>query len=174
MNPAIQQLQRKLSAALHNLDAAQTQLHPVANPQKWSIQQITDHLLLTYASTAALFEKRIAKGTPTESRPTASQRVKSFVVLQLGHMPDGRIAPEAVCPGHAAPLSGEELTQLATEKLLRMDANLDRAESLFGSARAITHAILGPMCARDWRRFHCVHGAHHIQQILAIRREHRI
>ncbi len=89
-------------------------------------------------------------------------------------MPDGRKAPEAVCPGHAAPLSGEELTHLATEKLLRMDANLDRAESLFGSTRAITHAILGPMCARDWRRFHCVHGDHHIQQILAIRREHRI
>jgi hypothetical protein len=174
MNPTIQQLHRKLSAALHNLDAAQTQLHPVANPQKWSIQQIADHLLLTYDSTAAVLETRIAKGIPTQSHPTPSQRVKSFVVLQLGHMPTGRTAPEAVRPGSAAPLTGEELTRLATEKLLHLDANLDQAESLFGSTRAITHAILGPMCARDWRRFHCVHGDHHIQQILAIRREHRL
>lgn len=174
MNPTIQQLHRKLSAALQDLDAAQTQLHPVANPEKWSVQQIADHLLLTYASTATLFEKRIAKGIPTQSRPTPSQRVKSFVVLQLGHMPNGRTAPEAVSPTHTTPLTGEELIRLATEKLLRLDANLDQAESVFGSTSAITHAILGPMCARDWRRFHCVHGAHHIQQILAIRNEHRI
>jgi hypothetical protein len=174
MNPTIQQLHRNLSVALHNLDAAQTQVHPIANQQKWSIQQIANHLLLTYASTATLFEKRIAKGAPTQSQPTPSQRIKSFVVLRLGYMPNGRTAPEAVYPGHADPLSGEELTHLATEKLLCLDANLDQAESLFGSTRAITHAILGPMCARDWRRFHCVHGAHHIQQILAIRRENRI
>jgi hypothetical protein len=174
MNTAIQQLHHKLYAALQGLDAAQTQLHPIAHPQKWSIQQIADHLLLTYASTATVLETRIAKGAPTLSQPTSSQRIKSFVVLQLGYMPNGRTAPEAVYPGHAAPLSGDELTRLATEKLLRMDVNLDQAESLFGSTRAITHAILGPMCARNWRRFHCVHGAHHIQQILAIRREHRI
>ena len=38
MNPAIQQLHSKLSASLQGLDAAQTQRHPIANPQKWSIQ----------------------------------------------------------------------------------------------------------------------------------------
>jgi DinB superfamily len=174
MNPAIQQLHHKLSASLQGLDAAQTQLHPIMNPQKWSIQQIADHLLLTYASTANLFERRIAKGIPTQSQPTSSQRIQSFVVLQLGYMPTGRIAPEAVRPASTAPLSGEELTQRAAKHLLRLDANLDQAESLFGLTRAIPHTILGPMCARDWRRFHCVHGDHHIRQILAIRRDLRI
>ena len=174
MNRAIQQLHSKLSVSLQGLDAAQTQLHPIANPQKWSIQQIADHLLLTYASTANLFEKRIAKGIPTQSQPTPPQRIQSFVVLRLGHMPTGRISPEAVRPGPATPLSGEELAQRATEHLLRLDAILDEAESLFGSTRAITHAILGPMCTRDWRRFHCVHGDHHIRQIISIRRDLRI
>jgi DinB superfamily len=174
MNPAIQQLHHKLSASLHGLDGTRTQLHPIANPQKWSIQQIADHLLLTYASTAKIFETRIAKGTPTQSHPTRSQRMSSFVLLQLGYMPNGRESPEAVCPGQAPPLSGEELTQLATEALLRLDSVLNQAESLFGSARSVTHGILGPLCASDWRRFNFVHGTHHIQQILAIRRQHHI
>jgi hypothetical protein len=138
------------------------------------VEHPADHLLLTYASTANVFATRIAKGIPTQSQPTPPQRIKSFVVLRLGHMPTGRIAPEAVRPTPATPLSGEELTQRAAEYLLRLDAILDEAESLFGSTRAITHAILGPMCARDWRRFHCVHGDHHIRQILTIRRDLRL
>jgi hypothetical protein len=174
MNPTLQQLQHKLSAALHSLDAAQTQLHSIANPQKWSIQQIADHLILTYASTAAIFETRIAKGTPTQSQPTPPQRVKSFVVLRLGYMPNGRIAPEAVCPGHAPPLSGEKLTHIAIERLHHMDVVIGQAESLFGSIRAVSHGILGPIRTPDWRRFHFVHSTHHIQQILAIRRDHHI
>jgi hypothetical protein len=174
MNPTLQQLHHKLSASLQGLDAAQTQLHPIASPQKWSIQQIATHLLLTYDSTAKVFETRITKGTPTQSKPTPLQRMRSFVVLRLGYLPDGRIAPEAVCPGEASPLSGEELTRLATENLLRMDAALDLAESLFGSTRIATHAILGPIRTGDWRRFHSIHGIHHIRQIIAIRRDHHI
>jgi DinB superfamily len=174
MNPTIQQMHHNLASSLRGLTVQQTQLHPLADQQKWSIQQIADHLLLTYASTAAAFENRIAKGTPTRSRPTPPQRLRSFVVLQLGYMPNGRSAPEAVRPMQTPPLSGEELTALAVARLLHMASLLDEAEPLFGTSRSVTHGILGPLCARDWRRFHLVHTTHHIRQILTIRRNHRI
>jgi hypothetical protein len=34
--------------------------------------------------------------------------------------------------------------------------------------------VLGPLSAQQWRRFHQVHGQHHLRQIHAIRAEHGV
>lgn len=173
MSPTLQQLETKLSAALHGLNASQTQLRLTNDPSRWTIQQIVQHLLMTYASTAAAFETRLVKGTPTLSRPTPAHRATQFIVITLGLMPGRRKAtPEVTPPASSPPLSGDELAASAHEDLSHLDHLFDQAEKNFGSVRCQSHFVLGPLTTSQWRRFHLSHGNHHIRQIAAIRRAH--
>ena len=173
MNPTFDQLDRKLSSALQGLDAQQTQLRLTADPSCWTIQQIAEHLLMTYASTGASFETRLAKGTPTLSRPTAAHRIAQFVTITLGRIPRGRKAPPEVTPAAStAPLSGNQIIAITHDALTSLDQTFNQAELAFGSHRCLSHFILGPLSASQWRRFHLAHGNHHIRQIAAIRRTH--
>ncbi len=175
MNPTLRQLETKLASALHGLDASQTQLRLTSDPSCWTIQQVIEHLLLTYASTGASFETRLAKGTPTLSRPTPAQRTAQFVVVTLGIMPGRRKSPPEVAPAASVtPRSGDELIATTHDALTRLDQIFNQAEQAFGSVRCLSHFALGPLSASQWRRFHLSHGSHHARQIAAIRRTHRL
>lgn len=175
MNSTLDQLEHDLSASLSGLNANQTQLRLTDDTTRWSIQQIVQHLLLTYNSTATSLESRLAKGRPTLSRTRPQHRAIQFVVLTLGRMPGGRQAPPEVTPSpETTPLSGEQLTQEVVKALLRLDDIFAQAEETFGSIPCQSHFALGPLSASQWRRFHLTHGRHHIRQILAIRRAHRL
>jgi hypothetical protein len=173
MSPTLHQLETKLSAALHNLSSSQTQLRLTDDPSCWTIQQIVQHLLMTYRSTASSFESRLAKGTPTLSHPTPVHRTAQFIVITLGLMPGRRKAPPEVTPSASSPpLSGDDLAASAHEALTHLDDLIYRAEKSFGRARCQSHFVLGPLTASQWRAFHLSHGKHHIRQIAAIRRAH--
>jgi hypothetical protein len=176
MNSALHQLQREIADSLHSLDATQTQLHPPSHPNKWSIQQIIEHLLLTYSSTETAINARLTKRAPTRARPTLAHRVLQFAVTRCGYFPTGREAPAIVTPQPAAkPLSGEDLTQATAEHLARLDLLFTEAETLFGpGSQCATHAILGPLNIDQWRKFQLIHGEHHLKQIAAIRKAHDI
>jgi hypothetical protein len=175
MNPTLQQLQHEIASSLRGLNATQTQLHPLSNPEKWSIQQIIEHLLLTYSSTETAMTARLDKRIPTSVTPTLAQRVQCFAVTRCGYFPSGREAPAIVAPQPGSqPLSGEELTQATATHLANLDRLFDEVETLFGPAsRCARHAVLGPLNVRQWRRFQLVHGEHHLKQIAAIRKAHK-
>ena len=177
MDPTLQQLQSELARGLKGLDAAKTQLRPPSRqPDKWNIQQIIEHLLLTYAGTERALEARIDKRTPTRTKPNLTQSFSQYTVLRLGYFPAGRKAPPLVTPAASAqPLSGEELSQSVSEHLSRLDQRCVEAGKLFGETeRSVTHMILGPLSIQQWRKFQLVHGEHHLKQIVAIRKAHRI
>jgi hypothetical protein len=172
MHPTLERLERELAAALGGLDATQTQLRPIASPDKWSIQQIVDHLLLTYALTQRSLAERIAKGRPTQAPVSVKHRARQFVVVTLGVFPGGRLAPAPVNPSPTEPRTGSALTQAVHQELTSLDQRCVQAEDLFSRRRAVTHHVLGPLSVFQWRIFHLVHTRHHIKQILAIRRSH--
>jgi len=176
MNPTLRQLQHQITASLHNLDATQTQLQPPSRPNKWSIQQIIEHLLLTYASTEIAINARLAKGTPTRAKPTLADHIVQYAVTRCGYFPKGRKAPSMVIPQPTThPISGEDLTHSAAEHLARLDLIFNEAENLFGAAsQCVNHNVLGPLNINQWRRFHQVHGKHHLKQIAAIRKAHHV
>jgi hypothetical protein len=176
MNSTLQQLQREIAASLHSLDATQTQLRPPSRPSKWSIQQIIEHLLLTYSGTETAINARLAKRTPTRARPTLTHRVFQFAVTQCGYFPTGRDAPETVTPQTTThPLSGEELAQAIAEHLAHLDLLFTEAETLFGPAsQCASHTVLGPLNIDQWRKFQLIHGEHHLKQIAAIRKAHNL
>ena len=60
-------------------------------------------------------------------------------------------------------------TEIGT-KIAEMDAILCTCESKFGShTKVLDHAILGPLTINQWRKFHLVHGRHHLKQIQRLR-----
>jgi hypothetical protein len=175
MDPILQQLQNEIARSLENLDSAQAQISPSATPEKWNIQQILQHLCLTYAFTETAFDARLAKGTPTRARPTLQQRIAQYFLITLGIFPKGREAPVQVTPPQIpSPVCGSDLAAYSAQHLARLDRLFNKAEALFGSGRCISHMILGPLTIRQWRKFHLVHGRHHIKQIRAIRAAHHL
>lgn len=169
------QLHRAIAYSLRGLDSAQTQLRPTARPDRWSIQQIVEHLLLTYSFTETAVDIRLKKRKPTLAKPSLLQRFSQYTVTRLGYFPHGRKAPAFVMPiCTEPPISGEELTQTAGRHLQRLDQLFYEGEDLFGSSRCVTHHVLGSMSIPQWRRFHLIHGEHHVKQILAIRKAHNL
>ena len=53
---------------------------------------------------------------------------------------------------------------------MQIDELTRRGEELFGDQSAVSHSVLGPLSMQEWRRFHLIHGRHHVKQIQAIRR----
>jgi hypothetical protein len=174
MDPVIHRLESELARSLHGLVGPQTQLHPQGNAERWNICQIVQHLLLSYTSTVRSFEERVAKGRTTRSRATPSQLFARFFVLGTGIIPVRRDAPDITLPPAQAPQplpTGELLISSISSGLAGMDEVLGKAEGRFHSTRCLAHFAFGPLSIPQWRRFHLVHGRHHIRQILAIRRE---
>ena len=174
MHEDLRRLETEVTKALDGLNMIQTQATPLSNPDKWSIQQIVEHLLTTYRGSIPAIQARVEKGSGTRARPTFRQRVGQFLIITLGRFPKGRTAPAAVSPSlPPTTRDGADLAQRVGAELVRLDEVTARGERIFGDRRAVSHIILGPLSMQQWRRFHLIHGLHHVQQIRAIRREHR-
>jgi hypothetical protein len=51
-------------------------------------------------------------------------------------------------------------------KITEMDDMLARCEEKLGTrCKLLDHPILGPLTAAQWRKFHLLHGIHHVKQI---------
>jgi hypothetical protein len=175
MDRCLERLRDELSCAVRDLDGVQSQWRPLDRSKAWSIQQIVEHLLLTYASTINTLEARLAKGVPTRKPPTLMQRVAHLFVFRFGYFPSGRQAPEPVQPGvESAARNGQELTGAIDSALKNLDETANRCQQRFGRRRAVTHFVLGPLSMAQWRKFHLVHGRHHLKQISEIKRQHGV
>ena len=97
------------------------------------------------------------------TRATLKQRLGTLIVVNLGYLPGGRKAPERAIPRGMSP---EEVQQAIAPELQKMGSGLDDCERRFGAGTKIMdHPFLGPLTADEWRKFHWVHGRHHVRQI---------
>ncbi len=96
-------------------------------------------------------------------------RMRTIVVVGLGHMPKGRQSPKHALPRGMTP---EQVTREIGPRISAMDAAIAQCESRFGKQnRLLDHPILGPLTGRQWRKFHWVHGHHHLKQIQGLRQQ---
>jgi hypothetical protein len=177
MNSTLHQLEEELIHSVRGLNARQIQLRSSQDPAGWNICQIVQHLILTYSSTASSMQSRMAKITPRYISRTPLQKAIQFIVLRFGLLPGRRKAPPIVAPPVHAPEPLPAVGDLASsvsDALSSMDHSLDQAEQVFGTSPCNTHFALGPLSVAQWRRFHLVHGRHHIRQIIEIRRQHHL
>jgi len=160
----LQRLQSAIASATEGLDARSLLVH---REGKWSVAEILEHLYLTYTGTIKGFERCLESGKPLARIPTTQDRIRTLVVVGIGHMPEGRRAPKNAMPRGIPP---EQVLAEVAAKISEMDAIIQRAEETFGvRTRVLDHPILGPLRAQQWRKFHWLHGRHHVRQIRRLR-----
>lgn len=160
MDSYLRQLRDAITSATHGMTAEQMRFH---REGKWSVSEILEHLYLTYAGTIKGVGRCVASGKPFVSSPSAKQRFARLLVVKAGYMPGGRQAPEFTRPSGGA---DGHVAQEIISKLEEMESMLARAEEKFGGGTYIlNHPILGPLTAKQWCKFHWVHGMHHVKQI---------
>jgi Protein of unknown function (DUF1569) len=135
-------------------------------PGKWTAAQTMEHLVLTFTSTTKYMHKVSKEGTSVPA-PTLKQRIGTFVVTGLGHIPEGRKAPEFARPLET---SSTGIIDRFRQAIHDMDEAITATERLRAKgARIAMHPIVGPLTAVQWRKFHLVHTRHHMKQIRAMR-----
>jgi hypothetical protein len=163
MNIVLETLQRELSSAIAGLSAEEMDRHP---PGKWCVAEVLEHLYLTYNGTAKGLERVLDAGKSLATRASFKQRIGRLVVTGFSYMPEGRKAPPTATPGR---LPREKVLAEIAGKIAEMDAVMSRCESKVGTGMVLDHPILGPLTAAQWRKFHLVHGRHHLKQIRRLR-----
>lgn len=131
---------------------------------RWTSAGIVEHLGRSYSTTAKMLELAIGVGGPPQVRAARmSEFWKKILVVDLGIFPNGAKSPAMVTPkGDTGPVALER----ALTNLTRMNEAIAAAEARWGRKQAIAmHMILGPLNANEWRKFHYVHGHHHVLQI---------
>jgi hypothetical protein len=124
--------------------------------KSWSLSQVCEHLALSIENTV---RGSSADGVPRRwQRLRLSQRlIRSFLknlMLLTGYFPEGAPAPESVQPTAGVSLD---------DSLHRLRAAVEAFDRKFAARNASWgyHSLLGRMNGRTWRRFHCIHAAHH-------------
>lgn len=162
MHADVQRAHDALAAATAGLDAAALAAGP---PGKWTVAQIVEHLSKGYAGTAHVLGRCLDQDQPKARAVTVKDRLLTFVVVDLGHLPEGRHAPDVTRPADAPP---RDVVERALAALRDLDEVAARAESRFGARTPlVNHPIIGPLGVDRWRRFHWIHTRHHLKQIAA-------
>lgn len=159
----LEKLRQEIESAVEGMTPERLSWHPAG---KWSAGEVLEHLYLTYTGTIKGFERVAAGQRALCSKSTWRQRGRRFVVVNLGFMPPGREAPANTRPRGLAP---EKLVGEIGPKIGEMDELIARCERMIGRGRLLDHPILGPLTAAQWRKFHVVHGRHHVKQIRRLR-----
>lgn len=170
MYVALERVFRQIESQLYALDAETAQFHPRSLAYKWTAQQVVEHLILSYQSTTKALNGRLDKGRlPRMKKPTWLQWSLKCLILGFGHLPQGAPALDETLPaGHLAPMDGRQLGELLHDEIRAMDHALEACRHKFGIERVAVHPWLGPLRVDQWRRFHTVHGLHHVAQLHAI------
>jgi hypothetical protein len=164
MDPRLERLKQAVVSATSDMSSEQLSWHP---KEKWSAAEVLEHLYLTYTGTIKGFEKVMQSGQPLTTPASVKHRLRKLVVLGFSYMPTGRIAPTNTRP-KGLPL--EKVVNEVGVKIAAMDAIIAQCEAHFGRGLPVLdHPSLGPLTGAQWRKFHLVHGLHHVQQVLRLR-----
>lgn len=168
MDPHLGTLEQQITAAIAGFEAEQLNWH---KPDKWSAANILEHLYLTYTGTIKGCARLLECGKPLASKATLKNMAQSFMVVGLGYMPTGRKSPEVARPRG---LPAEKISSEIASKIWEMDTILSQCAATFGvRVKILDHPILGPFSVMQWRKFHLVHGRHHVKQIRRLREDLR-
>lgn len=161
----LERLQNAIASVTDGMSDGALAWHPDG---KWSTAEILEHLYLTYTGTTKGLERCLESGKPLARPVTWQDRWRTWMVVGLGYLPGGRAAPKNTIP-RGLPV-GQVRVEIA-EQISAMDAVIASAEEKYGKqVRLLDHPILGPLRGPEWRKFHWVHGNHHLRQIESLRR----
>jgi hypothetical protein len=171
MHAVLERVVDQISSEVRHLDAEATQRHPKGLAYKWNSQQVVEHLVMGCRLTREVLETRLKKGRLSRKHSrTYLQWALQMMILSFGKMPRGVPALDETMPtpGRFPEMSGQELIDLLHREIEAMDSVLDASRRRFGIERVGIHPFLGPLRVDQWRRFHAVHGHHHLIQLRSL------
>jgi hypothetical protein len=160
----LEKLRREIAAACAAISPEQLIWSP---PGKWSANEIFEHLYLTITGTTKGFQRLVAAGHPQATRSTWKQSASRMVVLGFGYLPSGREAPKFARPRGLPP---EQVIKEIDAKIAEMDATIALCEEKMGKGKLLDHPFLGPLSGAEWRKFHLLHGRHHLKQVRGLKK----
>ena len=164
MDPCLESALALINQATDGMTDEQLAWHPEG---KWSSANVLEHLSMAFSGTVKGVSRMLAAGKPDCRASTVRDILNVAVVVKAGYFPPGRPAPAMVVPKGISP---QEAMRGIRENLIAVDAAITQCEEKFGSrVKILTHPILGPLSAREWRKFHFVHTRHHMKQIRRLR-----
>jgi hypothetical protein len=170
MDRAFEKLADAFTTKLADRSREACQMRPGGNPKLWSMQEVVEHLVMTYRENIDHLDRYVKRGSPTTKGANWKQFAARIVVLNVGFFPRGMPAPEFVIPGRSGLVghNGNELGMLFKDGLHLLDDELLRCERMLGPGIIASHFRLGPLSAQQWRKFYVVHGLHHLAQLKRI------
>jgi hypothetical protein len=171
MHVVLERVVTQITDEVRTLNAETAQIHPGGNAHVWSAQQVVEHLVLGYRLNTAALQGRLDKGRLSrQAGRTNVQRLLQIMILSFGRLPRGAPALDEETPveGSFPTMNGEQLVALLRQELETMDAALDACKHKFGMERVAPHPWLGFLRVDQWRRFHVVHGLHHVVQLRSV------
>jgi Protein of unknown function (DUF1569) len=171
MHAVLERVVSQLSCEVLSLDAETTQLHPNGLAYKWNAQQVVEHLVLGYRQTSSALQTRLSKGRLSRNQTrTWLQWSLQLMILSFGRLARGVPALDETMPvaGRFAAMDGQQLGDLLRQEIDNMDELFDACRRKFGMDRVAVHPFLGPLRVDQWRRFHVVHGLHHVTQLRSV------
>ena len=164
MDSCLEQLHDAITSATRGMTTEELTRHPEG---KWSCAEILEHLYLTYTGTVKGFERCWEAGKPLAGSLTLKQRLAIALVVDAGYFPEGRQAPERTRPKG---MPADKVVAEVRQQIAQMDEWIGKCEARYGKGtKLLDHPFFGALTARQWRRFHWVHGRHHVQQIMGLR-----
>jgi len=163
MDPHLQRLQKEIAAAVEGLSPEQLSQH---SPGKWCAGEVLEHLYLTYTGTV----KGLSGSQKQASAWLQPKAGRSEADPDRGGIRIPAFRPRRPSSSASARIAAGEVRAEIGPKIAEMDESIARCEERFGSRRKLLdHPILGPLTAAQWRKFHLVHGLHHVKQIKRLR-----
>lgn len=163
MDRHLVRLKREIAETLSRVSAQELSWHP---PGQWCVAEQLEHLYLTYTGTWKGFQRVAEAGRPIVSPASWKQFFARQLVLRFDYLPSGRQAPSSARPRG---LPNEKVRAEIVSKIDEMETMISRCEQTLGSGQLLDHPILGPLTGAQWRKFHLVHGLHHLRQIEKLR-----
>jgi len=168
MHPVLKSALEPLAGRIATLSLEEAQTAPLPGQGRWCVQQIFEHLILTYQLTSNSVSKQLKTGHVPRNRRNLLEFLLRVQTIGLGYMPDGVPSIRAFRPREFTPEAGPSIASRFLQTAEEMDLLLVAARKKFGIQACGEHPIFGVMRIDEWRRYHAVHAAHHEKQILNV------
>lgn len=165
MDSYLERLHDAVTEAAKGMTVEQLQRH---EPGKWSAGEVFEHLYLSYTGTVKGLGRCLEEGKPLARAQTLRDRLATTLVTGVGYFPSGRKSPKQASPRG---IPTEEVVAGIGPEIRKMDELIAQCIERHGNALILDHPVIGPLTARQWAKFHWVHGRHHVKQIWKLRRD---
>lgn len=167
MHPVLKSALEPLAEEVATVNKEEAQIVPLPGQGRWCVQQILEHLMLTYDQTISTVSYHLKSGKVPKRHRSVLEWFLRMQTLGFGLMPQGTPAIRMFRPEEYKAEDGEAIAARFLRTAEEMDQCLVQARKKFGIQACGVHPFYGALRVDEWRRYHVLHARHHLAQLKA-------